>query len=237
MFLKVARKFKRIYMRAVIIKYPTFEKETLKPLQSYRKHKVSKAENIYCTHGLTHLNLLRYFLMKLSTVTYKMTDIGFLNPPEGVRGMTELDKSAFNKLVKVPALLVPVELLGTAGKKLKHFYLKMPSLNQVVDLEKSDHRKNSHRLILLDPAKVKSFHELNQTAGNILSDNGLSEDDFSEFELKLTYENWSCSEVLHAVTQENVTGFAIIGHICHFNLKEFALPYKKVIGKLSKLNG
>lgn len=232
MFNKIVRKYKGIIYRPVIIKNPIKPKQTLRTRQSFQKHNVSRVGQIYCTHGLVYMNLFKYLTIKQSTVASEMTDIGFLNPPEGVKGMTKLDKSAFDSLVKVPALFVPVETLGKISKKLKQFYLKMPSLNQIVELDKNDPRKNSHRLILLDPTLVKTFQEINVTVGNILTDNGLSERDFSEYEIKLGYENWSCSEVLHAVTQENVTGFTLIGHICHFNLKEFALPYKSIIGEV-----
>ena len=229
---KIARNFKGIIYRSLIIKNTIIPNKTVKAGQSFRKHKYSRVEQLFCTHGLVHLNIFRYLMIKQSIVTSEMTDSGILKPPESVRGMTKLDKNVFNRLVKVPALLVPVETLGTIRKKLKRLYLKMPSLNQIVELDKNDPRRNSHRLILLNPSMVKTFQEMNENVGNILTDNGLSESDFSEFEVKLGYENWSCSEVLHAVTQENVTGFTLIGHICHFNLKEFALPYKNIIGKL-----
>ena len=180
-----------------------------------------------------NLNVFRYSMIKHSIMTSEMNNSGIINPPERVRGMTKLDKSAFQSIVKVPTLLVPVETLGKMRKKFKSLCLKMPNLNQIVELDKTDPRKKSHRLILLNPATGKTFQEVNQASENVLSDNGLTESDFSEFEVNLEYENWSCSDVLHAVTQENVTGFSQIGHICHFNLKDYALPYKNLIGNSS----
>ena len=236
MLTKHVRKFKDIFFKPLIVKYPILQNGNLKTRQSSRKHKISREDNIYCTHGLVNLNVLRYSMIKHSIMTSEMNNSGIINPPERVRGMTKLDKSAFQSIVKVPTLLVPVETLGIMKKKLKSLCLKMPNLNQIVELDKNDPRKKSHRLILLNPAMGKTFQEVNKASENVLSDNGLTESDFSEFEVNLEYENWSCSDVLHAVTQENVTGFSQIGHICHFNLKDYALPYKNLIGNSTNTN-
>lgn len=57
-----------------------------------------------------------------------------------------------------------------------------------------------------------------------------------EQSVQLTYENWSAEEILKAILPDgvpNVTGFSVVGHVAHLNLKDSHQPYKHVIGKSS----
>lgn len=58
--------------------------------------------------------------------------------------------------------------------------------------------------------------------------------EYSTCDVELTYDNWSAEEVLKAVLPEDVpsvTGFSIIGHVAHLNLKAAHAPFKSVIGQ------
>ncbi|VDN14870.1 unnamed protein product, partial [Dibothriocephalus latus] len=55
------------------------------------------------------------------------------------------------------------------------------------------------------------------------------------FRMTLTYDNLPLEKVLKELLpkdMEAVTGFSVIGHIAHFNLKPEALPYRKLIGEV-----
>lgn len=52
--------------------------------------------------------------------------------------------------------------------------------------------------------------------------------------VELNYDNWTAEEILKAVLPEDipsVTGFSIVGHVAHLNLKETHSPYKTLIGR------
>lgn len=54
------------------------------------------------------------------------------------------------------------------------------------------------------------------------------------FRMSLEYENYPLDRALKVVLpsdMEAVTGFTLVGHLAHFNLKPAALPYRKLIGK------
>nr|VZI19055.1 unnamed protein product [Spirometra erinaceieuropaei] len=55
------------------------------------------------------------------------------------------------------------------------------------------------------------------------------------FRMTLTYDNLTLEKVLKELLPKDmdaVTGFSVIGHIAHFNLKPEALPYRKLIGEV-----
>ncbi|KAJ9657020.1 tRNA(m(1)G37)methyltransferase [Neophaeococcomyces mojaviensis] len=59
------------------------------------------------------------------------------------------------------------------------------------------------------------------------------------FELVLSYDDWSMSDILGAILPElsedegqNPSGFAQVGHVAHLNLREQFLPYKYLIGQV-----
>lgn len=56
------------------------------------------------------------------------------------------------------------------------------------------------------------------------------------FRMPLEYENYPLDRALKVVLpsdMEAVTGFTLIGHVAHFNLKPAALPYRKLIGQIA----
>ena len=191
------------------------------------------ATGLPSSHQVFSIDFLKYCLLKFKMMSTDSVTNSILKPPQCVFGMTVLDKSAFTKLIKVPSITVPLDKLN-AIKKLKAYHLKIPQITNFIELEDDNARKSSHKLILLDPTKIHSFSNFEKSVANVLSENGISEDDFKEYEVKLTYDNWTCHDILHAVIPENVSGYTSVGHICHFNLRDEVLQYKNLIGKISR---
>ena len=58
--------------------------------------------------------------------------------------------------------------------------------------------------------------------------------DFTVRSFDLTVQNWTPHDLIKAILpegEEGVSGFSIIGHIIHLNLKEHLEPFKDVIGE------
>lgn len=149
-----------------------------------------------------------------------------LIPPAAVRGLTVLDRSAFDRRVNAPQLVVPRELdfqkICVAVKKL---LLKMERFKPIVSGEYK---------ITLHPLAVKRWEDLKEAG---LEDKGLSEKDLVWEEIQLGYDNWRYDEILKAVLPEDkeaLTAFSKVGHVVHLNLKEHLLPYKDLIGQVIK---
>ena len=57
--------------------------------------------------------------------------------------------------------------------------------------------------------------------------------DYDTCDIEIGYSNWSAEEILKAVLPDdipNVTGFSIVGHVAHLNLRDSHSPYKSLIG-------
>ena len=224
---KFVRCFGRVFSRPFIVAQEYSQNESQKSKFSQK----SSTKNNVSTSFAIPTTLLRYFPVRQSSMSTTSPADSLLKPPENVRGMTVLDKSAFKKVIKVPTVVVPVNHINLIQKKLKAFKLKMPQLKEIGCLEDSSSEECMYKYMILDPTKAASYSDLSQAAIDVLSEKGLSEDDFKEVELTLTYENWTCHEILQAVIPQNVSAFTLIGHICHFTLKDEVLPYKNLIGK------
>lgn len=158
-------------------------------------------------------------------------------PPEAVRGIQTLDRDLFSRSVSVPALRVNVRQIGalTKGKLLQSVILKMPRIKPFAELAATDPERKTHKLLLLDPRKCKIIDEFRPDEVKSLNDLGIDVQNREWFEIELGYDNWTLSDILQAVLpagSNGVSGFSIIGHIAHFNLKMEVMDYKYLIGKL-----
>ncbi|XP_040153693.1 tRNA (guanine(37)-N1)-methyltransferase isoform X2 [Anopheles arabiensis] len=147
-----------------------------------------------------------------------------LHPPATVRGMKQLDRSAFSKTIKVPHLLVPKDKnLNDICRASKKYLLKMERYKPVITEEYK---------ITLHPLAVQKWEdlaELNLEKLDIGSEALVWE------EIQLTYENWKYDEIFKAILpadKEALSSFSKIGHIIHLNLKDHLLPYKELIGQV-----
>lgn len=153
-------------------------------------------------------------------------------PSSSVKGMTVLDRGAFNSTCTVPAVSVNLPKIGSAVKILKKYLFHLPKVMPVFCCESDTERK----LILLNPSIVTEIDDLPCDVVEVLRDKcEISLDTaFTHQTLKLTYENWTYDSVFRAVLpedKEKLSGYSRIGHILHLNLKEHLLDYKTLIGK------
>ncbi|XP_053331411.1 tRNA (guanine(37)-N1)-methyltransferase, partial [Spea bombifrons] len=151
-------------------------------------------------------------------------------PNPGVRGMTCLDREAFNKTINVPAIKVRKEVINPLMKSLKPRLIQRPNMKRVVE----DPADDVNKLVLLDPFKVTSEESFEERDRLLFEkfDVGLR---LTRYDLQLAYENFKCDEILRAVLpkgQDVTSGFSRVGHIAHMNLREHQLPYKNLIGQV-----
>ena len=150
-----------------------------------------------------------------------------LSPPEGVKGMTILNKENFKKEIDVPALIVPIDILNNVIKLIKKFLLKIPNFNPVID----NSNDTISKILILNPNTFNTPDEILSILGKYSSENQL---ELLNKTIELNYENWSSNEVLKAVLPDDqqITSFSHVGHILHLNLKDFNLPFKNLIGEV-----
>ncbi|KAM5536047.1 hypothetical protein V8D89_010305 [Ganoderma adspersum] len=138
-----------------------------------------------------------------------------------------LDKDAFRKIIPVLAAKVPAE---KAGVLLKAPALKR-SLIDVAKVKSVARGPNEQRLVLL---KYTNEADLPPEAQGFLHSESA---ELVSHELIFDYDYWSTDEVIHAILPEELeagapSGFAVVGHIAHLNLRPEYLPYKRVIGQI-----
>lgn len=152
--------------------------------------------------------------------------------PPSVKGMKILDRDAFTVNVSVTGLKVPVQSVAAVRQRYKHWLLKVIRMQPIVELNDDDIDKHTHRLFLFSPNHVQLDDAFGEGDRAFLSQNGVNLAGIQQFTLKLTYENFSYSDVLDAVLpgENAVGGFSVIGHIAHLNLKDEQLEYKNIIG-------
>lgn len=154
-----------------------------------------------------------------------------IRPPNNF-GMTTLDKSKFGcELDLVVAEINNPKMLTKIVKEAgSSDLLKLARVSRIVNLE--DNKKG----VLLGPHikdPSKATEQLEENTNNLLSECGAS---FKPYKLKLGYDYWTADEVLHSVMPPELgelpSGFAIVGHIAHLNLRDHFLPYKYLIGQV-----
>lgn len=162
--------------------------------------------------------------LNLEKMTDEISKSTVLDPPASVRGMKILDRDAFSKEVTVPCFITPVEKIKFTIKILKPFLLKLRNFEPV---QENDGKK----IIYLNPAVTED--EI-ATVERLLRSEGI--DGVSFKTVKLTYDNWYYEDIFKAIflpeMSEGVSGFSVIGHILHLNLKPHADEYKKIIGQV-----
>ncbi|KAF0312938.1 tRNA (guanine(37)-N1)-methyltransferase [Amphibalanus amphitrite] len=170
-------------------------------------------------------------------------------PPAGVRGMTRLDRTAFQRPLDVCALRLPAADIAPILKLLKTQMLRVPHLRPVQPLGELPLMEScgggepgadapaadspDQKVVLLDPGRVPDAGGLPWSG---LEPLGLSAADSPlRLTLRLTYDNYRADAVLRAVLpdgQDGCTSFSRVGHLIHLNLKEHLLPYGELIGQV-----
>ncbi|KOX68032.1 tRNA (guanine(37)-N1)-methyltransferase [Melipona quadrifasciata] len=148
-----------------------------------------------------------------------------LVPPESVRGMTCLDRTAFTVTVELPFLKICGTTLSKTIPVLKKYLFKRRNF-------KSVQRENDETVIYLNPMLIKTFEDFTEKEKKQLLE---MYENFGTAKLILKYDNWASYEILRAILPKEIdvpTSYSIIGHILHLNLRDMHLPYKTIIGQV-----
>lgn len=137
-----------------------------------------------------------------------------------------VDREAFSKVIKVPALRVPNKKCQQALSMFSEYILNRPKVRPV---QKDSDRDT--RLVLL--SGTDSLDQgLSRSVVDLAAKEGYG---MEEYDLELDYTHYSAEEVLKQVLPEGVqapNSFELVGHIAHLNLKGEHEEFKKVIGEV-----
>lgn len=145
-----------------------------------------------------------------------------LQPPK-CNGMIELDRNLFDLKVSCRAIRISSKGCSEVMKKLKGGIKQFLHLQYKPKIILPCESDDSQKIILLDE---------NQDISDV--------NDYLEMkvDIVLTYKNWSAPQVLRAILPSSIcdtdiiSGFEIIGHIAHLNLKDCHKKYKNIIGQV-----
>ena len=155
--------------------------------------------------------------------------ISDLNPPATVLGMKALDRAAFAKSIKVPALKIPARFCGVLLKKLQQKLLNKPRIKNV---QSDPDDKLSKRLLLNE--SITSTENFDSYERALIHDAGGV---LTESTITLCYNDFTAEQILRSVLPANIevtSAFETIGHIAHMNLRDYQLEYRHLIGKKIK---
>ncbi|CAF3490186.1 unnamed protein product [Rotaria sp. Silwood1] len=153
--------------------------------------------------------------------------------PSSLKGMTKLDRDQFTQIITVPYVNIPVECIQTS--KWKNSLLILHSFKNVRDLEPIS---KTHKQVLFDPDVIKNKDDIMKTVPSIKK---YVEESFDFTSITLTYVNYSIDQIIKAILPDDLgkdkpintgSGYSLIGHIAHFNLKDEVLPYKHIIAQV-----
>nr|XP_033326018.1 tRNA (guanine(37)-N1)-methyltransferase isoform X1 [Megalopta genalis] len=153
----------------------------------------------------------------------KMTSL--LVPPESVRGMTCLDRTAFTANIQLPFLKCCDIKISKIKPIVKKYLLKLRKFKAIQNVD-------NKIIAYLNPNLVKKFEDLSENDREQLL--GLYEE-FGITEITINYDNWPINDILKAVLPEGFevpTSYSLVGHIVHLNLRDMHLPYKTIIGQV-----
>ena len=149
--------------------------------------------------------------------------------PLWLKGMTELDRSQLTQTIIVPYVNIPAESIQS--KRWKAVILALRSFKSIRDL------KPRFKQILLDPNIIQSREDIIKCIPSIKD---YVEQSFDYTQVTVTYDNYTIEQVIKAILPDELmkdkavntgSGYSLIGHVAHFNLRNEVLPYKYVIGE------
>ncbi|GFU26676.1 hypothetical protein NPIL_628891 [Nephila pilipes] len=164
--------------------------------------------------------------MSVEIQTPSVRGLSSIFPPHTVCGMKVLDRDAFRKEITVPSIFVTVDKVGEVIKLIKQneCLLKMDNLQPVQD-------EGKDKIILLNPDSYEEKYLKIRQCFKKVDINSVS-----WRKITVTYENWNSQDIFKAIlppnTPGNISGYSIIGHIIHVNLKTELLDFKYVIGQV-----
>ncbi|CAF1001180.1 unnamed protein product [Rotaria sordida] len=153
--------------------------------------------------------------------------------PLSLKGMTKLDREQFTQIITVPYVNIPVECIQTS--KWKNSLLTLHLFKNVRDLQPIS---KTHKQVLFDPDIIKTKEDIVKIVPSIEK---YVEKSFDFTSITLTYANYSIDQVIKAILPDDLgkdkpintgSGYSLVGHIAHFNLKDAVLPYKHIIAQV-----
>ncbi|CAM9621756.1 unnamed protein product [Scytosiphon promiscuus] len=145
-----------------------------------------------------------------------------------------LDRDFFSKEMTVVAVKLPAKRTSELRARLKKELMNVPRRQNVERCPGDD----SRRLLLLspavkDPGTLEGLSE--ETAAFLHGDDEL---EITTHVVKTDYSMLGVEEVLKALLEPRLPGrdlptsFEVAGHLAHLNLRDYLLPYKRVIGQV-----
>ena len=159
-----------------------------------------------------------------------------------VKGMKKLNRELFNFETKLPIVKIKKSDYHDVKNLLKTYLIDIPKLSKrCSDLDKDDSLNKTHKALLLDTEKFKSFDEsFTEDCKKILEQkyDFNKNEHFNYIDVKMTYEDFQYDDIISFILTDellnenlNAKSFSTIGHIAHFNLKNELTDYKYIIGK------
>lgn len=199
--------------------------------------------------------IIRRFISKMSE------RLARYEPPVH-RGMKELDRNAFRKTLPLVVLLLKdPKNISKFTNGFKDDVLRMPRIPFVIRINEAQEKGKELERAEPGPVQKKSKSLANDnhiTKGILLKDtiNDVSEvreklskealefldKPENEYELRnheyvLDYDFWKVEEILESILPEEYldeipTGFTIVGHVAHLNLRKEFKPFGSLIGQV-----
>ncbi|KAJ2956762.1 hypothetical protein NQZ79_g7433 [Umbelopsis isabellina] len=172
-------------------------------------------------------------------------------PPPAQKGMTQLNREAFKRVISVYGVRIPATKVMSFQKQIRGDLFNQPKLRNVVD----DNDSKETRLVLLrSDVQSSELEHVSEESKKVIETEGLG---IAKHTIELTYDYWTSDEILRAIIPEELpevpSAFTAVGHIgeycldwlstayayltynqlsAHMNLREEYLPWKKVIGQV-----
>jgi tRNA (guanine37-N1)-methyltransferase len=149
--------------------------------------------------------------------------------PLSLKGMTQLDRNQFTQMITVPYVNIPGEYIQSS--KWKDILLILHSFKNVRDFQ------GRLKQVLFDPDLIKNKEDIIKRIPSIKE---YVEQSFDFIQITITYDNYTIEQAIKAILPDDLvedkrvntgSGYSLIGHIAHFNLRDEVLPYKHIIGE------
>lgn len=147
--------------------------------------------------------------------------------PPVCRDMKTLDRRKFHKHVQLVAAVVEPRQIPHFRKHCDADILKQARLRSIYD-------RDGLKLIALRPEIQYDPSQLHPESKQYIAGEGI---EIVPFDLELSYDYWHADDIFSAVlpidlVEDSPTGFTMVGHIAHMNLRDEYLPYKQMIGQV-----
>ncbi|KAL8826697.1 MAG: hypothetical protein Q9191_003644 [Dirinaria sp. TL-2023a] len=148
------------------------------------------------------------------------------------RAMRILDRSFFNK--KIPLAAARVLDRKTISKYRSTLGNDLLSIDRVA-IVRQDPYQHDLKILLLNPKiKPDDPETWSSTLRELAKERQIV---VAPYDLELKYEYWNYHDIMGAILPEEdqddlPTGFSVVGHVAHLNLRDEYLPYKHLIAEV-----